>query len=102
MTDSGLPLDPCATGEGVDCRDVLESVYIYLDGEADDDRAHLVRSHLDDCVACLRAYGLEREVKLLVARCCGSDRAPEELRAKVLTKIRSVRIEIETVEFRVE
>jgi mycothiol system anti-sigma-R factor len=85
--------DPCAAGDGVDCRQVLDAVYVYLDGEADDARANLVRSHLDDCVACLRAYGLEREVKLLVARCCGSDRAPDELRVKVLTKIRTIRVE---------
>ena len=48
------------------------------------------------------AYGLEREVKLLVARCCGSDRAPDELRAKVLTRIREVRVEIEQFELRVD
>ena len=94
--------DPCGDGSGVDCVEVLESVYVYLDGEADDDRAALVRTHLDECVGCLRAYGLEREVKLLVARCCGSDRAPAELREKVLLRIRQVRVEIEHVELRLD
>lgn len=95
----GDAFDPCATGEGVDCGAVLDSVYVYLDGEVDDERAQLVRHHLDDCVGCLQAYGLEREVKLLVARCCGSDRAPEQLRQKVLLRIREVRVETEHVDW---
>jgi hypothetical protein len=41
-------------------------------------------------------------VKALVARSCGCDLAPEELRGKVLARIREVRIEISQLEYRPE
>ena len=51
---------------------------------------------------CLRKYGIEQEVRALVARCCGGDRAPEPLRDKVRGRLReAVVIESTTVvEFR--
>jgi mycothiol system anti-sigma-R factor len=57
-----------------------------------------VRHHLDECGPCLRQYGLEQVVKALVARSCGCDPAPADLRAKVLMRIRNVRIEVTTTE----
>ena len=41
-------------------------------------------------------------MKVLVARCCGSDPAPIDLRDRVLVRIKQVRLEIEQVEFRAE
>lgn len=72
-----------------DCASVLEHVYEYIDHEMDDDDCATVKQHLDDCSPCLAEYGLEQAVKSLVHRCC-SETAPEELRAKVLSKIRQV------------
>jgi hypothetical protein len=43
---------------------------------------------------------LDQAVKALVARSCGCDHAPEALRARVLARIREVRIEITEREFR--
>ena len=42
-----------------------------------------VRIHLDECAPCLRQYGLEQAVKALVARCCGGDAPPADLRERV-------------------
>jgi len=78
-----------------DCLEVLEDVYLYLDGELTAESHTLIRQHLDDCSPCLRKYGLEQEVKTLVARCCGNDAAPESLKAKVLARLRSVRAELD-------
>lgn len=94
--------DDCGAGDGVDCAEVVEKVYLYLDGELDSDATLLLRGHLDECVGCLRAYGLEKEVKALVARCCGSDRAPAELRHRVLARIRTEVTIVETVEYRLD
>jgi hypothetical protein len=41
-------------------------------------------------------------VKALVARCCGSDPAPIDLRERVLVRIQQVRLEIDHVEYRAE
>jgi mycothiol system anti-sigma-R factor len=92
----------CGTPHRTDCREVLREVYTYLDAEIDSDRRALIREHLDECAPCLRQYGLEHEVKLLVARCCGGERAPETLRVSVLARLRHVRLEIDHVEFRAE
>jgi len=78
-----------------DCLEVLEDVYLYLDGELAAESHARIRQHLDDCSPCLRKYGLEQDVKALVARCCGNDAAPETLRAKVLARLQVVRAELD-------
>lgn len=85
-----------------DCAKVIEAVYLYIDGEMDDDGCAEVRTHLADCAPCLREYGLEEDFKRLLARKCGCDPAPDELKSRVLTRLREVRMEITSVEFRAD
>jgi mycothiol system anti-sigma-R factor len=92
----------CGHHHDVDCTEVIRQVYLYLDGEIDDSHRTEVRGHLDDCGPCLREFGIEQEVKALVARCCGSDAAPEELKQRIRVKLAEVRVEISTVEYRAE
>jgi mycothiol system anti-sigma-R factor len=77
----------CGKPHEIDCRQILNEVYLYLDLECSDQRRNAIKSHLDECSPCLREYGIEHEVKLLVARCCGGDRAPVELRDRLRAKI---------------
>ena len=60
----------------IDCDAVLADVYLYLDQETDEGLRNRIREHLDGCAPCLRQFGLEQDVRALVSRCCGSDRAP--------------------------
>jgi len=92
----------CGNPHDTDCGEVLDAVYAYLDGEMTSDDKHVIRHHLDECSPCLRQFGIEQEVKALVARCCGSETAPDELRAKVLERLAQVRVEITQVEFRID
>ena len=92
----------CGEPHATPCSEVLEAVYLYLDGEQDAHSHELVRHHLDECAPCLRQYGLEQAVKSLVARSCGSDSAPRDLRDRVLLRIQQVRVEIDQVEYRAE
>ena len=85
-----------------DCAKVVEQAFLYLDGEMMDDDCAEVRKHLDDCSPCLRVYGLEEDFKRLVARKCGGDAAPEELRSRLLAKLAQVRVEIAHVEYRAD
>jgi mycothiol system anti-sigma-R factor len=78
---------------------VLAEVYIYLDAEAGDDDRTKIRQHLDECAPCLREFGIEQEVKMLVARACGRDLAPEHLRMKLRATLRTVVIEAASVEY---
>ena len=92
----------CGTPHETDCAEVIEKVYLYLDGECDDDTRAKLREHLDECAPCLRKYGVEQDVKALVARCCGSDTAPEGLRERLTIRLQQVRVELGTIEFRAE
>jgi mycothiol system anti-sigma-R factor len=86
----------CGEPHETDCRDVLTEVYLYLDLECADDRRDLIRKHLDECSPCLREFGIEQEVKMLVARCCGSDVAPTDLKARIRSRLGDVLLEAET------
>ncbi|MCW2541381.1 MAG: rsrA [Frankiales bacterium] len=87
---------------GVDCDDVLADVYLYLDDESDPAVRDRIRTHLDDCAPCLRQYGLEQDVKSLVARSCGGDVAPDGLKSKIRVRLTEVVIETTHVEYRAE
>lgn len=92
----------CGKPHETDCREVLAEVYFYLDLECTDERRALIRNHLDECSPCLREYGIEQEVKALVARCCGGDAAPEGLKDRLMTRLQQVRVELNTIEYRVD
>jgi len=80
----------CGHPHATDCSEVLDRVYEYIDHEMADDDCATVREHLDECAPCLAEFGLEQAVKTLVQRSCGCDTAPEQLRGKILSKIRQV------------
>jgi mycothiol system anti-sigma-R factor len=92
----------CGDPHETDCDDVLEEVYLYLDLECTEDRRSLIREHLDECSPCLREYGIELEVKALVARCCGSELAPAELRARLRAKLSELVVQADTRELRTD
>jgi mycothiol system anti-sigma-R factor len=89
----------CGQPHETDCRDVLAEVYLYLDLECGDERRLLIRHHLDECSPCLREYGIEQEVKALVARSCGADKAPPALRDRLRLKLDELVVDVETREF---
>ncbi|MCW2665233.1 MAG: rsrA [Frankiales bacterium] len=92
----------CGDPHETSCSEVLAAVYLYLDGEQDAEHHDKVRIHLDECSPCLRQYGLEQAVKTLVAKHCGNDPVPLDLRDRVLVRIQEVRLEIDHVEYRAE
>ena len=76
-----------------DCADYLERIVYFLDNELDEADCSAVRLHLDACNPCLEKYDLQRTVKAVVARSC-SEAAPQELRERVLFRIREVQVRI--------
>ena len=90
-----------AFGPGdIDCDEVLRDVYLYLDDEQNEGLRDRVRHHLAECPPCLAQYGIEQDVRSLVARCCGGDRAPASLHERI--RVRITEVSVETVEYRVE
>lgn len=79
----------CGQPHTVDCAEVIAEVYLYLDGEMAESGRSLIREHLEECGPCLRKFGIEQEVKALVARSCGGDVAPAALRSRLVERLRS-------------
>lgn len=89
-----------ARGHELDCSDVVEAVYLYIDGELSAEVIDNIQSHLDDCSPCLREYGIEQDVKALIARSC-CETAPDALRASIVARLETVRTEM-TIKFRLD
>ena len=92
----------CGEHHETPCDEVLEQVWVYLDNEIGDKDCATIKHHLDECSPCLRKFGIEQEVKALVARSCGSDDAPSDLKDRIRVKLTEVRIQTTTVEFRAD
>jgi len=84
----------CAEGGEVDCAEVLDQVYEYLNGELGDESIALVKGHLDDCSPCLQEFGLEDAVRKLVATSCACEAAPDRLRRQIRTRITEIRVSV--------
>jgi mycothiol system anti-sigma-R factor len=84
--------DPSAS----ECSDYLDQIVYFIDNELDAADCAVVRAHLDSCNPCLERYDLQRTVKSIVARSC-SEAAPDELRKRVMFKIREVQIQLRDI-----
>lgn len=65
-----------------DCRDAIEELYTFLDGELTDERRVAIRGHLDDCHSCLEAFDFEAELRSVVAHHC-RETVPEALKVRI-------------------
>jgi mycothiol system anti-sigma-R factor len=86
----------------LDCDQVLADVYLYLDDETDSSVRDRMKVHLHECAPCLQQFGVEQEMKSLVARTCGGDRAPRELHERIRVRLTEVTIETSHVEYRAD
>ncbi len=74
--------------ESLDCTTVLADVWLLLDNECDPGARTRLQEHLDRCPACLAQYGIEQQIKALIGRKCGGDRAPQGLAERLRVQIR--------------
>jgi len=84
--------DPSAS----ECSEFLDQIVYFIDNELDAADCAVVRAHLDSCNPCLERYDLQRTVKSIVARSC-SEAAPDELRQRVMFRIREVQIQLRDI-----
>ena len=86
----------------LDCSAVIADVWVMLDNECDSVSRERLKHHLEHCGTCLEHYGIEEQIKLLISRKCGGEKAPEGLRQRLVTQIRhTVVVEERVVEERV-
>ncbi len=77
---------------GSECNEVLNDVWLFLDNEMDPDARAAVQRHLDDCSPCLEEAGIEEKLKKLIHRTCRGERAPEQLRMRLVSAIESISV----------
>ncbi|BDD81617.1 anti-sigma factor RshA [Tsukamurella pulmonis] len=76
----------------LDCSAVMADIWLLLDGECDDAAKERLKAHIDGCSQCLSHYGIEQQIKALVGRKCGGERAPEGLRERLTISIRHTEV----------
>lgn len=79
-----------ASEDCMDCGQALDRLYEFLDSEMTPGDVQRMKEHIASCATCLSEYDLEEHVRELVRRSC-TERAPVELRARILTQITVVR-----------
>ena len=72
----------------MDCADCLERLYAYLDRELAPGEVTEVRAHLDDCGGCEENFVIEERFLARVRDCCTEDKAPTDLRMRIVTRLR--------------
>jgi len=72
--------------ESADCREAVERLYHYLDGELTPERRQVIQRHLDECHDCIEAFEFEAELRIAISRSC-QDPVPESLVIRVAQAI---------------
>ena len=76
-----------------DCAKALQRLEFFIDNELARADFEQIKQHIEDCAPCLATHDLERVVKALVARSC-TEHAPDELRQRVMVRIREVSVTV--------
>ena len=75
----------------ITCKNCLQALYPYIDRELSDEDVEQVQEHLDECRGCLHLYRFHASLRRLVRVRCLEQRAPEELRQRVLLRLTQTR-----------
>ena len=50
----------------IECRDLVDVLYEYVDGGCDENLRAQLQEHLDNCPSCVEKLGVEREIRQLL------------------------------------
>ncbi len=71
----------------MDCKRVVEVLFLYVDNELDDELRNPFRQHLAVCGECAQRTDYTRKFLLIVRKKCLRFSAPVELRERILTSM---------------
>ena len=72
----------------MDCEEVVEQLWDYLDGELTEAKMTEVRAHLKACHGCFPHFDFEKAFLEAVAKSREMHAAPDALRSKVIAELR--------------
>lgn len=73
----------------MNCQQVLQRLWQYLDGELDAEISGQVARHLEECRRCFSRAQFERHLRAMVRRSCESEEAPQDLKERMNRLIQS-------------
>ncbi len=88
MTSDEHEAAPTEIEQDCGCDEVYEHLFEYLDSEMTVADLQRIRKHLDGCEPCLSELSVEELVRRVLRRAC-VERAPENLRIKIMQRLRS-------------
>jgi mycothiol system anti-sigma-R factor len=68
------------------CREAVDLLYHYLDGELAEEHTITIRRHLVDCPPCYSALDFETELRVVIAH-KAKEQVPDNLRRRVFDAI---------------
>lgn len=83
----------CGNPHETPCTEVLESLIFFIDNEQCSVAEEQIRMHLADCTSCCAERDALELMKVLVARSCCPDPAPNEFRLKITQIIAQIEVE---------
>lgn len=66
----------------ISCEEVIEQIFVYLDGELDEARSALIDEHLKHCRDCFSRAEFERKLRARI-RDSATVRAPDRLHRRI-------------------
>jgi len=76
------------------CQEALDKLFEYIDGELPDSDLKRIGEHLKDCPPCEAEHQINEKIRLLVSQAHG-DKAPHQLRERVLSTLQAARAELQ-------
>ncbi len=68
----------------IDCGQLLDRLWAYLDGEADEALCSDLQEHLTKCLPCAQHAEFERRLREVIQMKCRGERAPQTLRLELV------------------
>lgn len=72
----------------MDCGEIKEYIYPFLDSQLDTQTAELIREHLSTCPVCSFEFGQEKKIDSLIRSSIPKEKAPYELKEAILDRIK--------------
>ncbi len=86
MTESTSSSAECSEPS---CREAVDELFTFLDGQLTDDRRTAIQGHLDDCSHCLEQFDFHAELKQVVSEKCRTE-LPDGLKDRVFAALRAL------------
>jgi mycothiol system anti-sigma-R factor len=73
--------------DGINCREAMQQLYDYLDGELSAEKMQVIRQHIETCKPCYAHAEFERDLLLVIAAGWKDVSASQQLRERIRARL---------------